>query len=478
MRIGFRRFLAACLLTCHVSHGVAADAAKHLAEAVRFKTVSHQDTSLIDRDAFRGLHGFLRETYPLTFTRLEVEVINEFSLILSWPGNDSALAPVLFTAHLDVVPIEPNTEDNWTHPGFAGVIEDGVVYGRGTLDDKGGVISLLEATELLLGEGFDPERSLVFAFGHDEEVSGTQGAAFIAKRLKEKDLHFVWMVDEGGLLVTESELMPNRILALVNVAEKAYYTLRLTATGAGGHSSMPPKQTSVGRLSAAIARIEANPFESRLQEPVSSMLEALAPYSDFPRNVVLENLWLTAPLVVRSMEGARATRPMVRTTTAVTMFNGGVKENVVPQQAVAYINFRLIPGDTRAMVLKRVTALVDDPQIRIEPVRDEPPTPPVADSSGPGFRAIERAVAGVYPEAVVLPSLLVATTDTRHYTDLADDHYRFHGMASTQADTQGIHGTDEKIRVDSFERAVEIAVGMLRESGMPPSTDTSRIPAR
>lgn len=442
----------------------AGEAARHLAEAVRFKTISHQDPGLLDRDAFLNFHRFLRNTYPLTFSTLAVEPVNDLSLILEWPGQSEERAPVLFTAHMDVVPIEPGTEDGWTHPGFAGVIDDGVIYGRGTLDDKVGVISLLEATERLLAEGFVPQRRIVLAFGHDEEVSGTQGAAFIAKRLQEKGLHFAFMVDEGGLLVTGSSQLPDRRLAVVNVAEKGYYTLRLTATGEGGHSSMPPAHTSVGKLAAALTRIENNPFDARLQEPISSMLETLAEYAEFPNNLVMSNLWLTSPLVIRSMQGSRETSAMLRTTTAVTVFNGGVKENVIPQSAEALINFRLLPGDSPQMVLARISELVDDPDIRIEPVTESLRNVPVADSRGEGFRAISQAVQAVYPDAVVVPSLLNASTDTRHYIDVADNHYRFHGVSVPQKDASGIHGTDEKVAVESFERAVDIAVEMLRGS--------------
>ena len=238
----------------------AGEAAQHLAEAVRFKTISHQDITLVERDEFLGLHEYLRATYPRSFAAMDVEVVNELSLLLIWHGTDGARKPILFTAHLDVVPVEPGTEAEWTHPAFAGVIADGYVYGRGTLDDKVGVISLLEASERLLEAGFAPTRTVAFAFGHDEEVSGAAGAAQLAQRMQALGLHFAWMVDEGGLVLSGSDQAGGRDLAMINVAEKTYYTLRLTAVGEGGHSSMPPPHTSVGKLAAALARIENSPL--------------------------------------------------------------------------------------------------------------------------------------------------------------------------------------------------------------------------
>lgn len=450
------------VLTLTANMVAAGEAATHLAEAVRYRTISHQDRSKLDQSTFLAFHQFLRDTYPQSFSRLDVEVVNELSLMLTWRGSNTEAQPILFTAHMDVVPIEPGTEDEWTHPGFEGVIDNGIVYGRGTLDDKVGVISLLEATERLLAEGFQPRRTVVFAFGHDEEVSGRQGAAKIAARMRERGLYFAWMVDEGGVIVSDSVQTPGRPLALINVAEKTYYTLKLTARGEGGHSSMPPRHSSIGKLAAALARIENNPFKARLEEPVRTMLERLAPYADFPNSLAFSNLWLSSPLVLREMQKSLDTNAMVRTTTAVTMFNGGVKENVIPQEAVAYVNFRLLPGDTVAQVKTRIEELVKDPDITVEPTIPDPRTAPPAAIDGPGFVTIAESINAVYPDAVVVPALLNGATDTRHYIDLADDHYRFHGVLVSLRDSSGIHGTDEKVSVKSFEQTVNVAVQMLR----------------
>ena len=435
--------------------------AERLAEAVRFRTVSHQDRGRIDHGEFLRFHDFVRTSFPRVFERLDVETVNDYSLLIRWPGTDPALAPVLFTAHMDVVPVEPGTEGDWDYPAFAGVVADGRIYGRGTLDDKQGVLGILEAAESLLVEGFAPARTLVFAFGHDEEISGREGARMIAERMRALGLHFAWMVDEGGFLIADNPLLPGRTLGIVNVAEKGYLTLTLSTSGEGGHSSRPPKTSSIGRLSAALARIESNPFPTRLVAPVEAMLDLMAPHRDQPERFVLNNLWLTSGLVADRMAEDPLTNSYVRTTTALTMFNGGVKENVVPQRAEAKVNFRLLPGDTAESVVRRVTALVNDPEVDIT-YDSWNPASPVSDFDGSGFAVIVDAVAGVYPEALVVPSLLVATTDTRHYVDLSDNQYRFHGMLVALDQATSIHGTNEYVGVESYENSIEIARRMMK----------------
>ncbi len=463
-------FLRACCRTVLLfglsCAALAQPAVDRLAEAVRIKTISYQDRDRIDYGALRQFNAFLRRSYPTVFASLSVETVSQYSLLLTWEGSDPQARPILFTAHSDVVPVEPGTEDDWTHPAFAGVVADGRIYGRGTLDDKNGVLSLLEAAEALLKDGFIPRRTVVFAFGHDEEISGKQGAKKIAQRLRERGLSFAWMVDEGGLVIRDNPLLPNKPIALVNVAEKGYLTLTLTATGEGGHSSRPPRVSTIGRLANALAAIEANPFPTRLIEPVEEMLRRIGPHADQPERFVFGNLWLTAPLVASQMASDQTTNSFVRTTTALTMINAGIKENVIPQAAEAKVNFRLLPGDTPESVIERITAIVDDPQIAItHNIWDN--VPPVADHEAEGFEVIAGAVAEVFPEALVTPSLLTATTDTRHYIDLVDNQYRFHGVDMVTAQAGSIHGTDEYVEIEAYLRSLAVARLMIERGAGP-----------
>ncbi|MFT4519377.1 MAG: carboxypeptidase PM20D1 [Halioglobus sp.] len=430
--------------------------AVRLAEAVRIKTISHQDRSQINYDEFRRFHLFLRSSFPRVFSQLEIEAVNEHSLLFHWRGQNADLKPVLLTAHMDVVPVEPGTEQDWEHPAFDGVIADEKIYGRGTLDDKQGLMGILEAAESLLAEGFVPDRSLVFAFGHDEEISGGQGAVKLAQRMRELNWHFEWMVDEGGMVLADTPLLPGKTMALINVAEKGYLTLTLVATGEGGHSSRPPKISTIGRLSRALNIIEENPFEPRLVGPVEAMFEAMAPHVEQPQRFIFNNLWLTEFLVTGQMSEDATTNSFVRTTTALTMINAGIKENVIPQRAEAKVNFRLLPGDTPELVRAHIEALVNDPEIEFL-VDNWNNIPGISDHEAIGFKVLAEAAASVYSDIVVVPSLLTATTDTRHYIDLADNQYRFHGVSMSDTQATSIHGTNEYVSVLSYENSIAIA---------------------
>ncbi len=446
----------------------AGEAAQHLAEAVRIKTISYQQgMGLNSHPALQEMQAYLRQTYPLVHSQLQVEYVNDFSIVITWPGSDAALRPVLYIAHHDVVPVEAGTEADWTHPAYAGVIADGIIYGRGTMDDKVGVISLLEAVERLLAQGYQPRRTLVFGFGHDEEIGGDEGAAQIAALFRERGLSFEWMVDEGGMIISDNPMMPNRTAAMIGVAEKQFLTLVLVARGEGGHSSMPPTETTIGRLAAAVKRVEDHPFSPRLVEPMRTSFQRMAPHMDFPFNVVLDNLWATDWLVAQFLAADPRSSGFVRTTTALTMFNAGVKDNVIPQSAEARINFRILPGDSDQHVIERVTRLVNDPSIEITIGRKSPAGVPVAAMAGGGYDIIEAAATAIYPDVVALPFMLPASTDIRHYLDLADNHYRFHGNLISVTQASGPHGTDEQLGVESFERAVDVAVEMLRATGSP-----------
>lgn len=460
-RLLFRWCIGFTLALAPVITAMGQPAVDRLAEAVRFKTISYQDRELVNHEEFSKMHSFLRRSYPRAFSALSVEKVNEHSLLMTWQGGNQQLQPVLFTAHFDVVPVEPGTEGDWAHPAFAGVVADGRIYGRGTLDDKNGVLSLLEAVESLLAEGYAPVRTIVLAFGHDEEVSGKGGAAKIAERLRERGMAFAWMVDEGGLVIKDNPLLPGKPLAMINVAEKGYLTLTLTATGEGGHSSRPPEVSTIGRLANALAKIEANPFPVRLIAPVQEMLERIAPHAGQPERFVFNNLWLTGGIVARQMAEDQTTNSFVRTTTALTMINAGVKENVIPQSAQAKVNFRLLPGDTHESVVARITEIVDDPQIVI--THDQwNNLPAVADHEAEGFKVIADAVGEVFPDALVVPSLLTATTDTRHYIDLVQHQYRFHGVEMVSAQANSIHGTNEYVDIASYLKSIEVARLMLK----------------
>lgn len=430
------------------------EAAWRLAEAIRFKTISHQDPDHFDGKVFIDFHKFLSDSFPRVHKTLERETVSDYSLLYRWQGTKSGLKPLLFLGHLDVVPVTPGTELNWDQSAFTGVIGGGFIWGRGTLDDKGSVLAMFEALEALIAQGYRPERTLYLAFGHDEEVGGYQGAAQIAKLLDERGERFVMSLDEGTSLsqgLIDGLSVPG---AIVGVSEKGYLTLRLTARGRGGHSSAPPAHTAVGLIARAITRLEEDPFDARIRPPVTDMMNYLAPELDFLTGVKYANRWLFGGSIRRQMEKSAGSNAMLRTTLAATMTRAGVKENVLPEAARAIINIRIMPGETIAETISRVESVIDDQLVKIESLTAFEPAP-VSDPSSESFRALQKTISEIYPDAVVAPGLVRGSTDSKHYAFLADHTYRFKPVLVTPDDLGRVHGTNERIGVDVYRRMIQ-----------------------
>ncbi len=348
------------------------------------------------------------------------------------------------------MPIAPGTEKDWRHPPFDGVIADGFVWGRGSWDDKGNLYAMLEAAEALAAQGFKPKRTVYFAFGHDEEVAGTRGATAIAALLAQRKVRLDYILDEG-LLITDGILQGlDKPAALIGVAEKGYATLVLTAQAVPGHSSMPPRETAIGMMSAALARLEDHRLPTRIRGAMSEMFDTLAPEMGGFNRVVLSNLWLFRPLLLKQLEKTGPTEASVRTTTALTIFNAGEKDNVLPGNATATVNFRLLPGDTQASVTDHVRSTIANPKINIAPFPGNTEPPRVTATSSDAYRALNRTIRETFPDVVVAPGLMVAATDSRHYADVADSIFRFSPVRATAEDLKRFHGTDERLSIDNY----------------------------
>ncbi|HMF56253.1 MAG TPA: M20/M25/M40 family metallo-hydrolase, partial [Pyrinomonadaceae bacterium] len=273
--------------------------ASHLAQAIRFQTVSTSDPAQVKTEEFLNLHRFIEETYPNVHTKLTRELVADYSLLYTWKGSDQSLKPMLLAGHQDVVPIEPGTESRWTHPPFDGQIADGYVWGRGSLDDKCTMIGVLEAVEMLLREGYQPRRTIYLAFGHDEELGGPHGAPAIAELLRTRGVELESVLDEGGAITEGFIKGLSKPAALVGTGEKGFMSVQLSVETEGGHSSAPPPQTAVGIVSAAVARLEGNQMPARIDGATQAMLDYLGPEMNFPQRIALANLRLFRPLVLR-----------------------------------------------------------------------------------------------------------------------------------------------------------------------------------
>jgi carboxypeptidase PM20D1 len=434
-------------------------AARHLAEAIRFATISHEDPSQDDAAVRAQLAAWLQASYPRVHATLAREAIGG-GLLYSWKGRDSSLAPVLFAAHMDVVPVEPGTK--WAHAPFAGEIADGFVWGRGALDDKGSLVGLMEACEALLARGFVPERTILFAFGADEEVGGRDASA-ISAQLGARGVHLDWALDEG-MMVTDGIVreLPT-LVAPLGIGEKGYASFELTVQLEGGHASMPPREGAVSVLAASLSRIVAAPMPARLDGVIRLQLDALAGYMPFGRRVALANLWLFAPLVKRIAAAQPAMNAGLRTTLAPTVLQAGEKDNVLPSKARAVVNARIIPGETVAEVREHLRTAIHDSRVSIATIErgahDPPPLSPVESR---GYSRIETAIGRAFPRAVIVPALVLGATDGRHYRGISDGVYRLAPFVLAPDDLARLHGVDERVKVADLTVAVRAYIELLR----------------
>ncbi len=442
-------------------------AAQRFATALTFPTISNQDRTDVDSAAFLGLHDFFARTYPLVHENLARETVGGLSLLYTWEGSDPEMAPVVLMGHMDVVPVIPGTEADWTHDPFGGVISDGYVWGRGAIDNKSSVVSILEAVEALSAQGHRPARTFYLAFGHDEEVGGPQGAGAIAQLLESRGIRdFAFVLDEGGAI--SEGLVPgiDGPTAIVGIGEKGFLSLELRVDGAGGHSSMPPPSTNVGVLAQAIHRLEQNPFPARLTTPVEQQFQFMGPEMSFGARALFSNLWLLKPVFVRMMEGDPQTSAMVRTTTAATMFNAGVKDNVLPINATAVVNFRILPGETVESVTERVRRVIDDEQVKIRDVSSSRDPSPVSDPNGAAYRLLERTIRETAraPDLVVAPYLVMGGTDAKYYSGASTNVFRFLAAELGEGDLERFHGTNERLSVESFANSIRFFQRLIRNA--------------
>ncbi len=442
----------------------ASETATHLAQAIRFRTVSTQDPAEFVPEVFLGLQNWMRETYPQFYGVVTTEMVDTYSQLNIWQGSDPSLDPIVFLAHQDVVPASDAADSGWEKPPFAGVIEDGFIWGRGAIDDKGSMIALLEAADRLAASGFAPTRTMMFAFGHNEEVLGS-GAKTIAKLLKSRGVHPYAVIDEGGAITTGMPDVKGPV-ARIGVAEKGYVTLILTAKAKGGHSSTPPTRTAIGALSRAIAAIEAAPFTQKIDPVIAKMLNATAPEQSFMGRMAVSNLWLFGPLVTKKMKQTQGGRAMLGTTIAPTIINAGFKENALPREATAYVNFRIHDRDSVESVIAHVRKAIDDPEITISIAGGVGTEPSPVSQIGTGpYVWLADVVADVFPGTIIAPNVVLGGTDSRYFAIVTDDIYRFAPYTFDASDFSRIHGLNERMGVEDFARGVQAYYLMLERAG-------------
>ncbi len=435
-------------------------AANHLGEAIRIQTITYAsgDPEPGEEQPWLDLHAWMQATYPDILAAASTELVADYSLLITWPGADSALAPLILMAHQDVVPVNPGTEADWTNGPFGGVVADGYIWGRGAMDDKGSMIAILEAANTLAASGWAPTRTIMFAFGHDEEVSGA-GAQAMFNLLASRNVDPYMVLDEGYAILANYPLT-GKPTALIGVAEKGYLSLEITATTEGGHSSRPPRESGAVRIARAIVALEENQMPADLSAaPFEDMIRAVSADLPWATRLAFANRWLLEGVILGQLESDETASAIVRTTTAPTMMNGSIKDNVLPQRASAVVNFRVHPNDK----IDDVIAHVEDVTSDIDGLTIQPyggglasSASPVSSSTSPAYRVLEAVAresgGGDVP---VAPALMIAATDSRYASAISDSAiYRFAPAIFDDTDLNGFHGTNERLSVANLERMI------------------------
>ncbi|XP_035014916.1 N-fatty-acyl-amino acid synthase/hydrolase PM20D1.2 [Hippoglossus stenolepis] len=434
-----------------------------LREAIRIRTVS---TSAEDINTTALLHfdRFLRQAFPRVFSSSLVhhELVANYSHLFRVEGSQPDLVPYLLLAHIDVVPASES--DDWVAPPFSAEVIDGFIYGRGAMDDKSSLMGILEALEYLLRKGYAPRRGFYIGLGHDEEVFGLNGAVNIVRVLKQRGVQLSFVLDEGLALIDGVFPGLEGPAALIGLSEKGMASVKLSVSMVPGHASMPPRQTTIGILAAAVKSLEENPMPTVFgYGPERGTFEQLAHKFRFPLKFILSNLWLFSPIVARFMERKPETNSFIRTTTAVTMFNAGVKLNVIPSLAEAYINMRIHPAQSLKEAMDHIHSTVGDPRVKIELINGFDPEPvSSSDEKSFGFQIIKKTVLDVFPTVTVAPGMCTANTDSRHFKDLTKDIYRFIPLWLKPGDTQRLHGINERISIKNYEEYVTFYFSLIQ----------------
>lgn len=433
-------------------------ASRRLSDAIKFRTISYQDPSRFDYSQFEEFQSFLEASFPIVHKNLSVEKVNNYSLLYTWKGTDNSLKPVVLAAHFDVVDIEKETLDQWRHDPFSGDISAGKIWGRGARDNKSQVMAILEAVEYMLDHGVTPRRTIILAFGHDEEVLGTNGAQQIAKLLKSRHIVPECVIDEGGTVVENTIPGLNGKTAIIATAEKGYLTLELSVSKESGHSAEPEKQTSIGIICEAITKLQNNPFPTTLQY-VEPTLSYAAADMDFPYNMVFSNLWLTGGVVEKVLLQDSASAAMLRTTIAPTIIDGGYQDNVLPACARAIINVRLLPGESVEYAIARIARTIDDPDIHIKKIGFSNVAPSPSPTDSQSFMILSQTIKQIFPDTVCVPWMSTGGTDSKHYSILTPDIYRFTPSFKEKDETG--HGINERIPIDNYMQYIEFYVYLI-----------------
>lgn len=438
-----------------------AGAIDRLSQSIQHQTISLEDTSEIHYEAYDQFISFLEKSYPNAHNQIERQRIGDYSLLYKWEGSNPDLKPAMMMGHYDVVPVKSGADTLWQYAPFKGEVAEGYVWGRGALDDKGGIMSIMEALEYLTRQDFQPERTFYIALHHDEEVGGVRGAKKIAEHMEQEGIELAYLVDEGLPIAEEILDNVNVPLAMIGVASKGSINIELTYNQVGGHSSMPPRSSVIGTLSNAVNRIERRPMKASYRGLIVETFEPLIPYMTFTQRLAFNNTWLFRPIIKRKLSNNATTNAALRTTAAKTIFEAGFKENVLPVDGRVIINFRIHPNDTIDDVVEYVRRRINNDNINVKALDRARNPSPVSNTKAAPYKMLKQTIEESFSQILVSPALFIAASDARHFHDLTSNIYRFRPIRARHEDRSRLHGIDERISTENYLEMIRFQIKLI-----------------
>ena len=434
------------------------ESVQNLSKAITFKTISNKDYSLTDTSQFIQFHAFLDSTYPLIYKHLEKEVHGNHALLYRWQGKNTNLKPLVLLAQQDVVPAKV---ENWEKGPFSGEIDSQFIWGRGTLDDKGSLISIFEATERMLEEGFNPERTVYLVFNDEGEVSG-KGALLLASTLKSRDVEAEMVIDHGGTITLGLVPLISEPVAFIGTSEKRFLPVELKSACAGGHPAMPQAETAISILSKAIVKITENQPAPEFTPPIKAFLSYIGPEIPLPARIVFANQWLIGGVLKRMYTSSGPGNATVRTTTAPTMLRAGIRDDVLPTEARAIIQFGLLPVDTSEKVIERLNKVINDDRISVTAIGNTKEPAKVSPVDCEAFNVLNKTIKESFENTVVAPTLMTAASDGYYYSEVSPKVYRFAPYQFTSESLKRVHGDNERITIENYKAMINFYYRLLK----------------